>query len=128
VRCVDTDILVRLLTRDDPIQYQAAAALVDADFQLTATVLVETEWVLRSAYGWSREQRVQAFESLVDLPGAAAVPPHMDWILARFAKGADFADMMHIALAEGANAFVTLDRQVSRAAGADAPLHVETIG
>lgn len=98
------------------------------DFQLTPTVLIEAEWVLRSAYGWSREQRVHALGSLLDLPHAADTPPYARWALQKTREGADFADMMHIGGAEGASSFATFDRKLAASAGADAPVPVETLG
>ena len=118
---------MRLVTRDHPKQLDSLLPLLDEEFQLTATVLVETEWVLRSAYGWTKGQRVQALDSLLDLPNAASVPAHARWALSCFEKGADFADMMHVATAEGASSFATFDRRLARTAGADAPVAIETL-
>ena len=118
---------MRFLARDDPVQTPLADEAVDQDFLLTSTVLLETEWVLRSYYGWSREQRVRGLESLLDLPHAVAFPGSARWALDRTAKGADFADMMHIAVAEGASSFVTFEKKLKRRAGPDAPVPVELL-
>ncbi len=46
---VDTNILVRYVTRDDPVQERQARRLVEAnDIHVSLSVLLETEWVLRS--------------------------------------------------------------------------------
>jgi predicted nucleic-acid-binding protein len=118
---------VRFLVRDDPVQTPLADEAIHRDFLLTPTVLLEAEWVLRSCYGWSREQRVRGLEELLDLPHAVAFPASARWALDRTAKGADFADMMHIAVAEGASSFVTLEKKLKRLAGADAPVPVELL-
>ena len=53
---IDTNVLVRLLVRDNEAQYAAAQRLVDraaaADepVLIVLGVLLETEWVLRSRY------------------------------------------------------------------------------
>lgn len=48
---IDTNILVRLLTKDDQSQFQLAYALFQAEaIYLSKTVVLETEWVLRYAY------------------------------------------------------------------------------
>lgn len=91
------------------------------------TVLVETEWVLRSSYGWSREQRVRGLGILLDLPHALACPAYARWALKQTAKGADFADMMHIASAEGASSFASFEKKLRRLAGADSPVPVESL-
>jgi predicted nucleic-acid-binding protein len=118
---------VRFLARDDPVQTPLADEAVHQDFLLTATVLLEAEWVLRSYYGWSREQRVRGLESLLDLPHAIAFPASARWALDRTAKGADFADMMHIAAAGGVSSFLTFERKLKRLAGPDSPVVVETL-
>jgi len=90
-------------------------------------VLLEAEWVLRSSFGWSREQRVQGLAGLLDLPHAVAFPTHARWALEQTARGADFADMMHIAVAEGASAFATFDKKMRGYAGPDSPVSIETL-
>ena len=48
---LDTNLIVRLLTNDDPHQAQKAARLIDRHrVYVPKTVLLETEWVLRYAY------------------------------------------------------------------------------
>jgi predicted nucleic-acid-binding protein len=50
---VDTNILVRLLTGDDPKQAAAARSLFASEqIWIAKTVLLETGWVLRSLYGF----------------------------------------------------------------------------
>lgn len=51
---VDTNIVVRLLVADDPVQSQIAAGLFrQHPIFIALTVLLETEWVLRSSYRFS---------------------------------------------------------------------------
>lgn len=102
-----------------------AAEAIREDFLVTSTVLLEAEWVLRSSFKWTREQRVQALSSLLDLPHAVAFPAHARWALRRTAEGADFADMMHIAGAEGASSFASFEKRLKRMAGPDTPTPVE---
>jgi predicted nucleic acid-binding protein len=50
---IDTNVVVRYLTGDDPDQAAKARRIVDGEAVLvTTTVLLETEWVLRGAYGF----------------------------------------------------------------------------
>src|SRR5215212_7131812 len=59
---LDTNIVVRLLVRDDPVQTAQAATVVrDNRVLLTTSVLLESEWVLRSRY---RVQRSSIVEGL----------------------------------------------------------------
>jgi predicted nucleic-acid-binding protein len=50
VRAVDTNVLVRLVTRDDPRQVAAAEAFVARGTWVPQVVLVEAVWVLTSVY------------------------------------------------------------------------------
>lgn len=49
----DTNVVVRLLTKDDPGQYQKALTLFAQEtIFLTDTVLLETAWVLQHSYNF----------------------------------------------------------------------------
>jgi predicted nucleic-acid-binding protein len=50
MRAVDTNVLVRLVTRDDPRQVAAAEAFVAKGAWVPHVVLVEAIWVLISVY------------------------------------------------------------------------------
>ena len=50
MRAVDTNVLVRLVTRDDPRQVAAAEAFVARGAWVSHVVLVEAIWVLMSVY------------------------------------------------------------------------------
>ena len=50
MRAVDTNILVRLVTRDEPRQVAAAEAFVARGAWVSQVVLVEATWVLSSVY------------------------------------------------------------------------------
>lgn len=59
---LDTNVLVRYLTKDDPAQARAATQEIDQGiarddmFFIAPVVLCELMWVLRSAYGLSRAE------------------------------------------------------------------------
>jgi predicted nucleic-acid-binding protein len=67
---LDTNVLVRYLTRDDPAQYAKVAAFIDAatdrgeQFVVNTAVLCELEWVLATSYGYSREEIARALEQI----------------------------------------------------------------
>jgi len=48
---LDTNVLVRLLVNDDPVQAELAADLIDVSSAcfVPITVVLELEWVLRGA-------------------------------------------------------------------------------
>lgn len=117
---VDTNIVVRYLTRDDPRQFaQAVAVIEQADAFVSLTVLLETEWVLRSTYRYRSQRVVQALRGLVGLPRvtieeAAVADRALQWAEA----GLDFADALHLAKALGCEAFMTFDADLVRRASA----------
>jgi predicted nucleic acid-binding protein len=125
---VDTNVFVRFVTGDDLRQAAIAQTVLDEDFAVTATVLLETEWVLGSRYGFDRSKRAQALRMLLDLPHAVIVPNHARWAIDRMQAGGDFADMMHLAGAEGASRFATFDEALAQQAGTGASVPVETLG
>jgi predicted nucleic-acid-binding protein len=115
---VDTNVLVRLLTRDDPVQYRQAYELFEhgAQIFLAPTVLLETEWVLRYAYDFSAEQINGALRALCGLPSvtvgsALAVEKALLW----HEQGLDFADALHLA-SGGGDLFHTFDRRLAATA------------
>lgn len=54
MRAVDTNVLVRLIVRDDPAQVERAEAFVAQGAWVSQIVLAETVWVLESVYGLDR--------------------------------------------------------------------------
>ena len=54
MRAVDTNVLVRALVQDDPVQARRALALLSHhQVFVPVTVILELEWVLRSRYGFA---------------------------------------------------------------------------
>lgn len=125
---VDTNIIVRLVVKDDARQLGLAEALLPRGFYVSHGVLMETEWVLRSVYGFQRPHVLDALRGIVDLEAVTVSHrPAVLWALDRFADGADWADMLHLIAARGAEAFATFEARLSRAAGPDAPVRVELL-
>lgn len=124
---IDTNVLVRFLTGDDPAQAAVAADRIMQGFILLPTVLVETEWVLRASYRWPRERIAAALRDVIDLPEAFGQPATINWVIDRFAAGADFADMMHVSMAAEADLFLTFDRRIEQIAGDSSPVAVMTL-
>lgn len=69
---VDTNVLVRYLVRDDEAQFEKARKLIKREAAagrgifVSHLVVLETEWVLRSRYGLSKDQIVATISSLLD--------------------------------------------------------------
>lgn len=66
MRAVDTNVLVRLLTRDAEQQTAAAEAFVAPGAWVSHLVLVETLWVLESVYEVGAAARAKAVEMLLN--------------------------------------------------------------
>jgi predicted nucleic acid-binding protein len=115
---IDTNIVVRLLTGDDLDQASRARALVEAQEVFVATtVLLETEWVLRGAYGLGKAEVISALRAFAGLPNViledtARASTALGWA----AGGLDFGDALHLASAEHCEGFATFDRRLAKAA------------
>jgi predicted nucleic-acid-binding protein len=66
VRAVDTNVLVRLVTRDDPKQVAAAEAFTAKGAWVPHLALAEATWVLASVYGREPEAIATAIEMLLN--------------------------------------------------------------
>jgi predicted nucleic-acid-binding protein len=69
VIALDTNILVRFLTRDDAVQSPRAKALIeDGAVLILKSVVLETEWVLRTIYRFERDAIENGLMRLLGLP------------------------------------------------------------
>lgn len=115
---VDTNIIVRLLTQDDPGQAAKAKSVFQkAPLFIPDTVLLETEWVLRHAYGFSPTAIHEAFLKLCGLPNVALSNPNRLRVAIRwYSEGMDFADALHLAASQDCRVFYTFDQKLVRKA------------
>lgn len=91
--------------------------MLAGDIYISVTVLLESEWVLRTGYRFTPIQMVEAFRAIGGLPGtvvedSSQVAQALDWA----EQGMDFADALHLVRAEGCAEFLTFDRKFARAA------------
>jgi len=124
---IDTNVLLRYLTQDDPGQSAAATRFIERTLgsrrrgHVSLVTLAELNWVLRTRYGVDREAmseallRIMADGRLMIQDAAAA------WIAldAFRTPGVDFADALISAVdqAHGCTHSVTFDRGAARVAG-----------
>jgi predicted nucleic-acid-binding protein len=66
MRAVDTNVLVRLIARDDPEEVHAAEDFASKGAWISHVVLVETIWVLDSVYERSNEQLATVVDMLLN--------------------------------------------------------------
>ena len=115
---IDTNVIVRFLVNDDREQAQRARALIEAEDTLVATsVLLESEWVLRSAYGLASRAVFEKLRAFLSLPRVFAQDRDaalaaLDWADQRM----DFADALHLASSANCEAFASFDRDPAKAA------------
>ncbi len=109
---IDTNILVRLLTRDNEIEYKASHRLfASEDVFIPDTVILETEWVLRHAYDLTPAEICDAFKKVfglknITLSSAQKVALAISW----HELGLDFADAFHLAVCQGYQSLKTFDK------------------
>jgi predicted nucleic-acid-binding protein len=126
---IDTNVVVRFLTRDEPKQSALADGCVGEGVFVSDSVLMETEWVLRRAYGWQRARINHALRTFVAIEQVSvAQTDHIIWGLDRHLDGADLADMMHLIAARGQSCFATFDRKLAGLPASGSPLPVQLLG
>ena len=112
---VDTNVLVRAVTRDDPNQGEiAATTLTRAEVLVVGmSCLCEFVWVLRRAYGYKRSAIAAAIRELLQAENVETNPPAVEAGLAMRDSGGDFADgvIAHEGQWLGGETFVSFDRK-----------------
>jgi len=118
VIAIDTNVLVRIATNDDPAQARRALAVMRSDrVFVPRTVVLETAWVLRHAYGRDdaaigRTLSTLAGIATVEIETRADVLRALGW----HAAGMDIADVLHLASSGATTAFASFDRALAKAA------------
>ena len=116
---IDSNVLIRLVTQDDPDQYKKAVDLIhDAEPQslcVTLPVVLECYWILERLYKLSK---VQVLQFLKMLAGSKQYHiPHKELLyksILRYEQGdAQFSDALIVVLCneEGCNDVLTFDKK-----------------
>ena len=124
---VDTNILVRILTADDPKQTELASRFLEESCSVSlpgvvnTIVITELIWVLESLYGYPRSNIVLALESLL-ANGKLAIESREQVQAALLTYkniNCDFVDalIVQINLARGCEATATFDRKAAKLKG-----------
>ena len=124
---LDTNILVRYLTQDDPKQAALANGLIEKTLTaespgfVSTVALVELTWVLESGYGCDRAQISAVLERLLRAKPFVVERADVAWQATRlFAAGkADFADCIieRTGHANACDCTMTFDRLAVKGAG-----------
>lgn len=129
MRAVDTNVLARWVLGDDVEQAGLAERVMADPVWIPQTVLLELGWMLDKPIGLPRATVAAMLRRVLNLETAVVEGrPLLLWALGRYADGADWADMVHLAaIGENAESFVTLDLALARKAGSDCPIRIETL-
>ena len=124
MRAIDTNVLVRLITRDDADQVEAAEQFVERGVWVSHVVLAETTWVLAEAYDLSHSQIAEVVEMLLThqqltLQDGDVVHAALDHY--KKAPNLGFSDclVLEIARKAGHLPFGTFDKRLSKLQGAE---------
>lgn len=122
MRAVDTNLLVRLLVRDDADQVAAVERFVANGAWVSQIVLVETLWVLDAVYHRSAAQLANAIDLLLNhrylvLQDADVVASALGQFRSRPSLGFSDCLVLEAARKAGHLPLGTFDRNLARLAG-----------
>lgn len=123
MRAVDTNVLVRIVVRDDERQADAAEAFIARGAWVSHIALAELSWVLESVY----DQRPQSIATAIDMllhhehltmPDADAVTAALNQFRLRPKVGFSDCLMVEVARKAGHGPLGTFDRLLGKVDGA----------
>ncbi len=122
MRAVDTNVLLRLLVRDDLKQAAAADQFISEGAWVSHLVLAETIWVLESVYARTAAQLAAALEVLLAheslaLQDADTVGAALENFRRRAAPGFSDCLVLEIARKAGHSPLGTFDKKLAKLAG-----------
>ena len=121
---LDTNILVRYLTQDDPVQSQKATEIIERRLSeenpgfISIVAMVETVWVLDRAYGFSSHEIAAAVERMLQADVLVVENEQEVFTAMTVAKdkNGSFADAViaHLGVRAGCSRTLTFDHKASR--------------
>ncbi len=122
MRAVDTNVLVRLIARDDPGQTAYAETFIENGAWVSVLALAEAVSVLSAVYGLAAQDLAKAIEMLLNhrdlvLQEPAAVAEALDLFRARPMLGFSVCLMLHLAREAGHLPLGTFDRSLATVDG-----------
>ena len=123
MQAVDTNVLVRLITRDDARQVAAADRFVERGAWVSILALAEASWVLETVYGLTASDLAAAVEMLLDHKNLTIQDPEtvtaaLGLFRRRPALGFSDCLMLEMARRAGHLPLGTFDRQLGKVEGA----------
>jgi predicted nucleic-acid-binding protein len=111
----DTNVLLRYVLADDPVQYKLALEIMERAEAIAVTnvALCELAWVLRSSYGVSRKNIAATISGLREIRNIELDNAAVDAGLSMLQSGADFADGVIVYEGRwlGGETFVSFDKK-----------------
>jgi predicted nucleic-acid-binding protein len=122
MRAVDTNVLVRLITRDDPRQTASAESFIAKGAWVSPLALAEAMWVLGSVYELSPKDQATAVEMLLNhrelvLHDREVVAAALERFRERPALGFSDCLMVELARKAGHLPLGTFDRNLAKVEG-----------
>lgn len=125
---LDTNVLVRYVVQDDTAQLAAAKRLIGRclaeglSIFVPVTVVLELEWVLRTGFGYGKDDVLQVLSNLFSAAELTFESERaLEVALQLYREGsADFADCLHVALTTqaGEQPLWTFDKGAAKVSGA----------
>ena len=124
MRAVDTNVLVRILARDDPRQVHVADNFVAAGAWVSVLALAETMWVLTAVYERDAAEIGASLDQLLNhkdliLQDREVVAAALEIFRSRPALGFTDCLLLEVARKAGHLPLGTFDRYLSKIAGAE---------
>lgn len=124
MRAIDTNVLVRLVTRDDEQQVAAAEAFVEKGAWVPQLAVAEATWVLSAVYDLDARAIATAIEMLLNhkdltLEGSEVVAYALERFRKRPALGFSDCLMLEVARKAGHLPLGTFDRVLGKLEGAE---------
>jgi predicted nucleic-acid-binding protein len=124
MHAVDTNVIVRLIVRDEARQLAAAENLLRKGIWISSVVVTETVWVLGSVYGFGRDDISGAIRMMLDLEnGELEDRAVVSAALVRFSNtprvGFEDCLVLETARSKGHMPLATFDRALARMTGVE---------
>ena len=124
MRAVDTNVLVRLVTRDDEKQVAAAESFISKGAWVSTLVLIEATWVLAALYELTHREIATAVEMLLHhrdltIQDSGTVAAALEHYRRRPALGFSDCLILEVALKAGHVPLGTFDRDLGKLDGAE---------
>lgn len=123
MRAVDTNVVIRLIARDDPRQVAAAESFVRDGAWVSTLALAEAVWVLGTVYQLTTGAQARAIEMLLNhrelvVQDAETVAAALELFRSKPALGFSDCLMLQLARKAGHLPLGTFDRSLAKNAGA----------